>query len=205
MKRKRKPLAIALDLDDTISEFLPFLCKLHNKLHGTCITTSDLKTWDFANVNLKDKQGNIVTGDQLRETFHKYEPDGLYSILPPIRDSRFALELIKELGYKIIIITARKSEYRNQTILNLMFNNIHYDKLFFEDNKVKKLKELSKIYNIQAFVDDKYDTIIDVFENCNINKIFIINMPHNVKLELDEEILRVNDIMEILRYLKKVK
>lgn len=214
-KRKYKPKAIVLDADDTIFDFCGPLCTVHNRERGTCVTPNDLTTWNWLDLELKDASGNKVTGQELRETFTKYEPHGLYASSPLLRDSYNALECMKDKGYKVFVITARKEEYKLQTELSYTFHNIgkYIDDTFFkpadfpetENFKVKKIKELSKEYNIRVFADDKNTTINQVVENCNVNKVFIINKAHNRSSEFDpEEVTRINDLMEIIRYLRKV-
>jgi len=205
MVRKLKPKAVIVDIDDTITNFLPFLCFLHNKLNNTSITEKDITSWNFDNIEFKDVRGNETTGDELRATFRNFEDHGLYAILPPINDARFALDIIHELGYRIILMTARNAKYESQTVLNLIANRFKYDELYFEKDKVKKIKELAKTYNIVLFADDKLDTVIKVSENCNCKKIFLIDKHHNSVVELDEEITRIDNLFEAVRCLREVK
>ena len=215
-KRQIKPKAVVLDLDDTIVDFLGFLCSLHNKKNGTCIIPNDISEWNFTSLSVTDVRGNTVSGDELRNTFKEYEPEGMYVGLELIKDSDFALEIMKQLGYKIIILTARSSKFGKQTELNLIRNKIHkyIDEIYFkpetvkegEDFKVNKIKELSKTYNVQLFADDRGETIRAVYENCNVNRVFLIEKPHNSGFEIvDDGIIKVKDLMETVRYLKEVK
>lgn len=208
MAYRKKEKAVVLDVDDTLVSFLSYLCFLHNKLHGTSLSEHDIKEWAFDNLDLTDVRGNKVTGEQLNETFHEYESEGLYARLPAIKESRFGVELMRDLGYKIILMTARKPEFHKQTILNLISNKIDYDELYFTKEKVKKINALAKDYNIMLFADDKYETVLDVYENAKIHKngqVCLINKSHNQDKELDEGILRINTVFEAVRFLKKVK
>ena len=95
MAKRTKIKTIVVDFDDTIVDFVPFLCFLHNSLHKTCLSESDIKMWSFEGLDLTDVRGNRVTGEELRATFEKYEPHGLYARLPVIKDARFALDIMK--------------------------------------------------------------------------------------------------------------
>jgi hypothetical protein len=212
-KRVFKPKVIILDVDDTILDFCGFLCSLHNKKYGTCISPNDLTDWNFSSVEVKDANGNVVLGSQLRATFEEYEADGLYVGLDVLGDADFALEIMKKLGYKIILLTARNEKFGKQTELNLIMNKIYQfiDEIHFksdkniENFKTNKIKELSKIYNIQLFADDRAETVMQISENCKVDKIFLINKAHNKNIEIeDENIVRVGDLMEAVRYLKKI-
>jgi uncharacterized HAD superfamily protein len=209
MVRKVKKKAIVLDIDDTIVQFCSFLCFLHNNLHGTSVSHHDLKQWSFDGLDIKDVRGNRVTGKELKKTFRLYEPDGLYSILPVIKDARFAIKIMKELGYKIILMTARKKEFQRQTILNLVAHNIQYDEVYFtpSHDKAKKIQNISKKYNVVMFADDRYETVKDVNDKCKIEHLFLVNMPYNNAIELDpstDRIQRINNLFEAIRHLEDV-
>jgi len=207
MPRITKEKAVVLDYDDTICDFLGFLCRIYNKLNNTCISPTDITEYCFDNVNFKDVRGNEVTGDQLLETFEEYEKHGLYAAIPLLPESLHALNIMRNLGYKLIILTARPKEYEKQTMLNILHQNVPYDEVLFcpSDEKAKMIRKLSKRYNIQMFADDKASTIEDVYENCNVNNVVIITKPHNVDMEIDEDIIRVQSLFDSVRYLKEIK
>ncbi len=200
-KYKRRPHAIVLDYDDTVVDFIGFLCMVHNHLHGTCMTRRDVINWGFKDINMEDARGQAVTGAEFNQTFKDWEPHGLYASLPAFKDARRAIDLMRKMGYKIIIMTARGEKYRQETELNAMHQGITYDELRFSDDKVKTIRELSKTYNIKMFADDKADTVLRVAEKCKVKHVFIIDQEHNKDIDEDEDIIRVRDIMEAIRYL----
>ena len=200
-KYKRRPHAVVLDYDDTVVDFIGFLCMVHNHLHGTCMTRRDVVNWGFKDINMKDARGNTVTGAEFNQTFKDWEAHGLYASLPAFKDAKRAIDLIRKMGYKIIIMTARGEKYRQETELNTMHQGIHYDELHFSDDKVKTIRELSKTYNIKMFADDKADTVLKVAEKCKVKHVFIVDAEHNKDIDDDEDIIRVRDIMEAIRYL----
>jgi len=204
-KRKRRPYAIVLDYDDTVVDFIGFLCMVHNSIHGTCMTRRDVINWGFKDINMKDARGNTVTGAEFTKTFEEWEENGLYAALPAFKDARRAVDIMRKMGYKIIILTARDEKYRKQTELNAMHQHIYYDELHFSDDKVKTIRELSKTYNIKMFADDKAETVLKIVEKCKVKHVFIIDQEHNKDIDDDEEdIIRVRDIMEAIRYLPDV-
>jgi uncharacterized HAD superfamily protein len=201
--RKRKEKVIVVDYDDTVVDFMGFLCRLHNKLYKTCITPSDFKAYDFDLVEIEDARGNKVHGKDIRETFLEYEKHGLYAALSLLPEAKFALKMFKELGYKIIILTARKEEYEKQTMMNVLNLNVPFDELIFcpSDLKAKKIRQLAKKYNIQMFADDKASTVKDVAETTNVNFVICINQSHNKSEEFDEDIIRCDGLMDAVRLL----
>lgn len=203
-RKSNRKYAVLLDIDDTVLNFIETLCKLHNYDNGTTLVPSDLTDWNFDELNIQDVRGTKVTGENLRQTFSKYESHGLYAILKPLEGARNAINTMKLLGYKIVFITARNPQFELQTRLNLFANNIHFDELHFTDNKVAKVKELSKVYNFVLYCDDNYENITKVFENCKVKYCYLVNKRHNERLELDDEIGRINGIWDVLKYLKEV-
>ena len=205
-KRKRRPKALLLDFDDTVVSFIETLCKIHNKKYGTCISHHDIKSWDFAGMEITDARGNKVTGEDLRNTFKYFEDHGMYAALQPLPYAKYALDTAHEIGYKIIILTARPEQYRIATEWNILSNDIAYDELYFDWDKVKKIKELSKDNNIVLFADDKPSTVQAVAENCKVKNVFLIKNPANEQsiVDLHEDIKIANDLMDCIKELKQI-
>lgn len=200
-KRKRREWAIALDYDDTVVDFLGHLCSWHNHLHGTAISKNDIPAWNFSGLDVRDTKGNQVTGEDLMKTFTDYEGDGLYACLPALPNALKAMNLFKRMGYKIVVITARKEQFRRATEMNAWNQNFPIDEVVFSSDKVGSLRELNKRYNIKAFCDDKLVTVEDIYNRCNIDKVFLMTQAHNKNIEIADGIIRVNDLVECVRYL----
>lgn len=206
MKTYTKKLkAVVLDMDDCFMGFIDMFCFLAREIYKINVSPSNFTEYDMRKINYVDVNGNEVKGDDLFEIFKKLEEEGgLYSHLKPLVDGQKALETIHKYGYRIILLTARKPEYELQTIANLAVHKIIYDDLLFcpSEEKAKMIRKLSKDYNIVAFADDKASTVRDVFENTNVNEVYLIDQPHNRKEEIDEEITRLNRLFDIIHYLK---
>ena len=200
--RKKKPRAIVVDFDDTVVNFLDTLCLLHNKRHGTSITTNDLTSWNFEDIEIEDARGNIVRGEELYQTMQTYEPHGLYAILQISDEALFALQLIKKLDYHIIVLTARPEKYKLQTELNMTLRNVPCDTLIFDTDKVKQINKLKRKFNVTFFVDDNLKTVNSVAEECDLPYTFLINKRHNTDIEVNEYVTVVDDLLETVRYLK---
>lgn len=212
-KKKAKIPTICLDMDDCIVDFLAGLCLFHNKRYNTCVTPSDITDWNFDSLEVKDAMGNVVKGAELRKTFKDYEGEGLYAALRVLGAANLALELMKKLGYKIIILTAREEKFGKQTEINIAFNGLaqYVDEVYFLplvaglNAKVQKIQELSKTHHVAMFADDKASTVQEVSQKCSVDRVFLVDQTHNKNVELDEEIVRVRDLMDTVRYLKAVK
>ena len=205
-KRVTKPKAIVIDMDGVIGDFLYTLTWLQNKLKGTSVSHNDIKTYNFVDLNVTDVRGNSVTGEELFATFKEWEPHGIYAIMPLLPHAREALVAFDKLGYHIILMTARDEQYKEQTRLWIFSNDLPYHELIFEKDKAKKIRNLSKQYNIQGFMDDNLDNIKDVSENTNVNQIFLIESPITRDVEIEEgDFEKVRDLWETTRYFKEVK
>jgi uncharacterized HAD superfamily protein len=201
----KKIETIISDIDDVLYDFGGFTCSLHNALNDTVITPNDIKDWDFNDVEMKDATGKVVRGKELYATYKRFEEHGFYSKMPLINDAKRALELMKLLGYKIILLTSRKEQFGEETYMNLLIDKIPYDELIFNWDKVKIIKSLSKTHNIRLFADDKLSTIEAVNDQCKVDYVCLVNKSHNQKKKLDENIIRVNGLFEAVRFLKSLK
>jgi len=203
-KRRKKIPTIILDIDDTVVDFTGFLCYLFNSINNTSITEADLVSWHFNKAKVEDIRGNVVKGTELRKFFHNYEAHGLYSATPPIKESILAMTLMKKLGYKIILLTARSEDFKKDTQISMIMHSIPHDEIVFDADKPKQINRLARKHNIVAFADDKYDHVKSVFETDKVDTCYIINKSHNKEKELPEEIVRINDLLEMPRNLPDV-
>lgn len=205
-KRKTKEKIVCLDLDDSIVNFLPTLCMIYNREHDTCIAPIDFKEYNLEACSMTDARNNTVEGKAVKELFEDRENHGLYALLEVLPEAQHALGLIKKLGYKVYFITARSEKFKTQTCDNLYKHHIEFDELLFvkSQDKAKCIRRLAKDYNVVMFFDDKASTVIDVFENTNVNHVFLRNMPHNQAVEMDESITRVSGLFDTIRFLKDV-
>jgi len=200
---KEKPKAIVLDCDDVIVDFMGFLVLIHNKKYKTHITRQDVVGYPLQGEEVENIFGTVVADVNLEDTFKELEPHGLYTMLPVFAESKQAIIYAQDLGYKIIIMTARPIQFKEQTELSLLVNDIPYDELLFAYNKADKINQLKDKYDIVLFADDRAKTIKAVNNQCNIKYPILVNQPHNEHSKLSQKIIRVNDLLEVIKYLKE--
>lgn len=106
---------------------------------------------DHANIFLNKKfPYNLISG---------------YMIFPPIQQMVDIIKLCKNLGFKIIIITARPYESEKSSKKNLELLNISYDEMYHNNNypdinfKINLKKKLSTKNNIILSVGDQWPDI----------------------------------------------
>ena len=178
----RKPKCICLDIDDTLLDFIGHLCTVHNNMYGTNYKRTDITDWSLP--------------EELRKTFKDYE-NWIYTSQPVLPKVIKQLQFFRDEQYSIILMTARDELYRKHTIFNLALNGIKFDELFFNKNKSLKLNRLAEKYNIHLFADDKIETVNKVRRDTDIMHVFLINTPANRNEDVEEGIIRINNIYEI--------
>lgn len=204
MASKKKIPTVVLDVDDTIVDFIGFLCYLYNAKNHTSITGGDLTSWDFVGTKVEDAQGRVVKGASLRKFFKDYEDAGLYAACPVIKESALALDLMKKLGYKIILLTARDARFRRDTEINLLVNKVPYDEIIFDNDKAKQIKRLARNHSIRLFADDNEHHVANVLETDRVEECYLINRSHNKESTIPEEVVRINNLLEVVRALPDV-
>lgn len=190
---------IGIDIDNTITEVEE---ELNNAAYEYAIKLGK---------NINDTKGNHFedkdnSGDSYRNKFHfSYEElkfflkDIQEEIINKAKPRVNAVEIINKLneeGHKIIIITARDSEFHdNPYILSknwLDKNNIKYDKLIVN---AREKGIICKKENIDLFIDDKLNNCLDVLKE-GIKVIRISNEICN-----NGNIVNFNNWIQIYEYI----
>ena len=201
-KRKKIPCIVS-DIDDVIVDFLGFLCDLYNSKHGTSLSKADITDWNWDTLKIRDVGSKRIDGEDLKKFFEEYE-SSFYSSIPVMDESKRAIEYFKFLGYKVILITARKEEHRKATEVCLWRNRVPYDDLIFDWDKQKVIKKLQRNHDIMFFADDKATTCETVNDNCKVQDTYLVNKGHNKEHEESDGITRIDNLLEVIRTLKKV-
>lgn len=163
--------------------------------------------FDLANLN-KDAYDSAITFNWCRETDTNFWHDVLEKYSKEERPRQLASEVlykIKELGWKIHIITARKSmkeeDIKTRKIEKILEewldkHDISYDVLVFTgNNKVDALKE----HQIDIMIEDSPGNIEQLRSICPI---IVFDAMYNKEC-IGEDLVRVNSWYEILQYLEK--
>jgi uncharacterized HAD superfamily protein len=180
--RYKKPLAVCLDWDDSCSNFIGNLLRIHNGLYGTKYTREIFSNWQMP--------------EDIRMTFKTYENE-IYASQPLLPKVRKKLKKIKRMGYKIIFITARPEAYRKVTLFNLALNNINYDAIYFSKNKTLKINKLMKKFNIKAFADDNINTVNKVAEHTKVKHVYLITRSYNRNVAEHKRVKRIFNLEDV--------
>lgn len=121
----------------------------------------------------------------------------------PIKEN--ALELlnnIKKAGHKIIIATARASDWHTSpeetTKKWLENNNVPYDKLYVGRVDKELICEEEKA---DIFIDDDIKITAKVAEHNKNMKVFLASTPYNKTQDISLNVIRIENINEILKFI----
>lgn len=188
-----KNMKIGIDIDDTMADTFDYLMPY---------------IAEFFNVDIKYLKDNNISYSNLpkemkeRELeFAKKYYDKVIPNTPFKAKVAEYIDKIKELGHKIIIITARdKTLYTDEyktTIEELKNNNIHYDKLICNFDKAKACKN----EKIDLFIDDS-------IVNCKkVNKLGIETVLFSSKSNINDKtnLCRIDSWKDIYEKIKNIK
>ena len=132
-----------------------------------------------------------------------YEKE-ILTLLTPLQYVNDTLNIINKLGYKIILLTARDKKHTKTTRFNLSHNGILYDKIIFNSNKKEIIKQLSKKYNIELYIDDNVNNIVNVNSLGLVKNICMVNQAHNIYKNIPNNIKRIDGIYETISLLKEI-
>jgi len=142
--------SVICNIDDTIDKILK------NKFNLYLDWNTDFTCYDF------DRNPNLTS--YIAEYLNESVTSGNLFINPsPYEDVYEGLELLRKDFY-IYIITSRYKEKENITINWLKKYEIIYDDIYFSKSRNKK--DLVCGLNIKAFVEDRFDILNMILEEC---------------------------------------
>lgn len=136
-------MKIGIDIDDTITNTIEETIKYLNMYNQKYNINDDIasKSFDFFVKHIENIQINVKLKPGVKEAFYE----------------------LKQMGYEIIIITARGSEieYQHEKITKDYFkkHNLPYDKIYFG---LYNKGDVALIENISVFIDDRINNLDDV-------------------------------------------
>ena len=143
------------------------------------------------------KEHDLIEYEKVK---HQFRETGEELNCIPLKENIEILNILKENGYKIILITARPynkySRLFNDTIVWLENNNVKYDYLFFSKQKEYLLLENFNKEQIKLVVDDQINNIKTL--NKYFNSFLFINKYQNYDLKHLEGIKTITNLNELL-------
>jgi len=184
---------VSIDIDDTICDSTPFWIEFVNDKLGT----------DFDNLGTLKA---TLPYNEYKKIKKEFRTSGIKLDIPMIEGASDLTRKLKELGYKIIIITARPAnEYPELTKITnqwLRDNDIKYDGIIFD--KHKSIKVLEQVPNLEFSVNDHYTEALLLAKWGYTT--FLVDNKYN-RRDHDNpytgKIIRVKELTEIIKYIEK--
>jgi uncharacterized protein len=122
-------------------------------------------------------------------------------VLMDVRPHEYAnvsTRLLKSMGFKVFIITARPKHLEEPTKEWLKTHGILYDKLFLTRSLSKS--SLVKEYDIKAFVEDRSDVLESIKNECGRLALgmYLVTHPWNRNFESDY-VVRTRNVLEAVK------
>lgn len=193
MKKDRNKI-IVFDIDDTLNNFA--------QLYMQCALEYDKTLRNSGIIKPDSWVSNAFDWDEDEKLEFRKKTRSYVHMNSTVKTG--ALELLHKLKkeYQIYFLTARRKQdfdmMYDGTYEWLIKNNVPFDKLIVDPNKVDYLKTLE---NVVTFVDDSYSNCLKVSEVRPDIKIYLFNTKNNINKVTDLE--RVNswhELAEKLRY-----
>lgn len=192
---KKNTKIIGIDLDEVLAELLAGCIKIHEWKLGHC----DISWHDTRSYNLDEHYG--VSREVVVDFFYKPFSDSyLEELIEPVNGAFEKLQILKNAGHTLYVITARKETIRDQTF---RFLDTHYPGLIhdvhfanhFTDSSIPK-HEICRQLWIQVMIEDNFDYALWIAQQWI--QTFLINKPWNTyREETHANIMRVDSWQEI--------
>lgn len=189
---------IGIDIDGVLADYpRSFINFISNELS---IDFKDFspKTHDLCNelgMFIKDKQ-------KIVELKHKYRSSGYKRNIPVIKDAVFALKELKELGYTIVLLTARPyKEYPRMfadTMEWLDNNGFVYDAIIWDENKENKI--IKQFPKMKFMIEDNLYNALKISEYGY--KVILFNKTYNKNDDHVDNVFRVNNWIEAMEMIR---
>lgn len=177
-------MKIGIDIDGVLNNQQEFCISYGSKF------CSELGEYSLKNCNEIDTTEMFMWSEEIAHEFWNKYRNELVSNIPARMYSSEIIYKLKQKGYRIYIITARKNQdewypdymkndVEKYTIKWLEENNIVYDEIYFD---IRDKGEFCRVNNIEVMIEDDPKNI-----RMLINKTYpiIFNNPYNQNKEFD--------------------
>ena len=194
---RNKCMIFVCDLDDTICE----TDKFSENYIAKFIKENNLPYKKIAN-NVRFAERNFDWDKETALEWYKKYGDQMMLEFPCKKDAILFLNQIHNLGHKIIIATARATDWHTDpegiTMSWLVKNNIPFDKVYIGRYDKEKICEEE---NADVFIDDDLgiaERVANYFnKSSKAKKVFLMTSDYNKNIEEPKGVIRVKNFDEI--------
>lgn len=162
-------MRIGIDVDGTLADNLQAFVDVFNEKTGKQLTKTEVFDFDLSLVY-------GIPADEVDQVFHD-NAERVFGEVPAMEGAREALELMKNAGVELYLVTARPPNLRELTADWLKRHKIPYDRLIFDPHK----GEACRRHGLKVFVDDHFDNAVGVARVGS--KSVLVDAPHNRHLD----------------------
>jgi len=190
-----KDKVAAVDLDGVLAKYPENWIAYLNKHLGTSYKLEDMK---FTNVPFPE-----IPRSKYFELKHKFRDEGYESLyVVPFEDAAEFTNALKDMGYKIIILSARPyykyKRMQADTIMWMKKHGIRYDAFIWDEKK--HLRIMKEFPFIQFIVEDNPSVALEVAA-CGYT-CFLRDRPYNRDIPYSPNIIRVRTLSDIIKKLE---
>jgi uncharacterized HAD superfamily protein len=180
-------MKIAVDIDGVLGDTLKVTVDYLDKIYDIKIKEEDITQYDFHELIEMDEE-------EYKKMFLNYR---LYLTEPIVFGSVEGMNELKKRGNEITLITSRDASLQDVTLNWLKKNKFPFDRIIFSGNKPKK--EIAEIYGFDVFIEDCYETCLDL--KSVVPTVIILDAPYNKGNHLG--IIRAQSWEQILDKIRK--
>jgi len=188
---------IGVDIDDVIFPFMANFLNYLNKKNATSYSFEEVTNYHLWKMGIhKSKEEDILVALEFQNSIK-------FDNINPIEGTKEVIEEISE-DYDIFFITSRSEDIKDKTNT---FLNRHFPKNGFKvfhsgDVYGKNLSktDICKELKISLMIEDNAEYAYDLAKNGV--KVFLLDKPWNKEYVRHENIIKVNELNEVLEKLK---
>ncbi|MDD2565984.1 MAG: HAD hydrolase-like protein [Candidatus Gracilibacteria bacterium] len=191
---------IAIDVDDVISSTIPSLLKYFGEIHNINIEYENLTNYRLS--LLEEFASRNISENKIHEYWNNFFNSSYGNEIIPIEGSIEGINKIKNLGYDIVLITARWESLQDYTLEWLdkyfpknSFKEVHFTGVYHGSSIPKSM--ICKKLGIKLIIEDNVHNCLELAE-FNI-KSYLFPRPWNLQIKTNNpHILRVDNWGQII-------
>jgi 5'(3')-deoxyribonucleotidase len=158
---------IKIDVDGVLRDMLPKMCECYNAYFRDNISPNDIKSYD---TNVTFHKCKEILGRDASDWLFQDNGYEIYNSSPMCYKAKEAMDMLKEMGYFVIIVSHQKSYLNQFDTINWLGNHgIHYDSICFTPDKSLIVGDI--------MVDDNLEFLAQC-ENNN-EQLICVKAPYN--------------------------
>ena len=171
---------ILIDMDDTINNFLGYLCEAYNERYGENLKLSDMTDWD-------------ITKFMGQRGIELFKEEGFFEKIPEKKNALKAIKkLIESADYDVYVVTACTTNHELEEKFKWFEENLPE----FNKDRIIKCKEKEIIHG-DVLIDDNVANL----DRCSpFMRCVLFDMPHNRE---EDRYPRIKSLSEVIPLLKE--